>query len=276
MNDQINTVLVGLPGSGKTTFIAALWHILNGKKHLLKLNYRQSDRKYLEEIYAKWAAFEEIERSNTSTFNSIELDIIKNDNGVLKLNFPDVSGELYKDIYNSRTISNNLSETMININSILLFIHPISLKVDRYIGDVVKPNEVDESHVEEKDLSNSTNFDISQSQAIITDLVIALKNKNKIKNIAVIVSAWDTIEGFTPEKYIKEICPLFHMFLKNSGIKYKIWGVSAQGGDYENNQDMEQIQEYEDLTERIRIVDCEGENNDISLPLNWLIEQNEN
>ncbi|GAB6119999.1 TRAFAC clade GTPase domain-containing protein [Dysgonomonas termitidis] len=276
MSEQISTILVGLPGSGKTSFIAALWHILNEKKHSLKLNIRQSDRKYLEEIHAKWAVFEEIERSNTGTFYSIELDIIKDDSKVLKLNFPDVSGELYKDIYDSRTISSNLSKKMMNTNSILLFIHPNSLKVDRYIGDVVKPNEIDEAHVEEQDLSNLTNFEISQSQAIITDLIIALKNRNKIKNIAVIVSAWDTIKDFTPEKYIKESCPLFHMFLKNSGIKYKIWGVSAQGGDYKNNQDMRQIQEYEDLTERIRIVDCEGENNDISLPLNWLIEQNEN
>ena len=129
MSNQINTVLVGLPGSGKTTFIAALWHVLNEKKHSLKLNFRQSDRKYLEEIYAKWAAFEEIERSAAGTFHSIYLDIVKNDSEVLNLNFPDVSGELYKDIYNSRTISSNLSETMINTNSILLFIHPNSISV---------------------------------------------------------------------------------------------------------------------------------------------------
>ena len=276
MRDQVNTVLVGLPGSGKTSFIAALWHVLNEKKHSLKLNIRQSDRKYLEEIYAKWVAFEEIERSTAGTFHTIELDIAKNDSNILKLNFPDVSGELYKDIYNSRMTSRSLAETMTNTNSILLFIHPGSLKIDRYIGDVIKPSEIDSSVENEVDMSKFTNFEMSQTQAVITDLIIALKIKNEIKNIAIIVSAWDTVNGFNPEEYVKECCPLFYMFVKNSDINYRIWGVSAQGGNFDNREEMALLQECDDITRRIRIVDCEEESNDVSLPLNWLIEQNEN
>src|SRR5260370_11015765 len=61
-----NFVIVGLPGSGKTTFLAALWHIIEADETdcRLKLDHYEGDLKYLNSIAQAWRTFKKVPRTS--------------------------------------------------------------------------------------------------------------------------------------------------------------------------------------------------------------------
>ncbi len=69
-------------------------------------------------------------------------------------------------------------------------------------------------------------------------------------NVRFVISAWDLVEKefkqdkVTPEEYIKIKLPLLYQCLvfNSKLINYEIWGVSAQGGDFEDEGDLIKLQ----------------------------------
>lgn len=69
-------------------------------------------------------------------------------------------------------------------------------------------------------------------------------------NIRFVVSAWDIVEKefkgdkLTPEGYIKTKLPLLYQYLMCNAerFNYEIWGVSAQGGDFNDEEDLQKLQ----------------------------------
>jgi predicted ATPase len=57
MSSEKSFVICGLPGSGKTTFLAALWHLVSSREIETKLKFgslRSGDMTHLNEIAARW------------------------------------------------------------------------------------------------------------------------------------------------------------------------------------------------------------------------------
>lgn len=53
-----DVVLIGLPSSGKTTFLAALWYLVTSKQIPTRLKFRalgHGDRKHLNAIVKQWS-----------------------------------------------------------------------------------------------------------------------------------------------------------------------------------------------------------------------------
>lgn len=77
---------------------------------------------------------------------------------------------------------------------------------------------------------------------------------------------WDKVEKedeekeILPEIYIKRELPLLYQYVKTNTDKfgYQIWGVSAQGGDFGNEQEKNQILEN-GLDKYIKVVDFNGQ-----------------
>ena len=65
-----------------------------------------------------------------------------------------------------------------------------------------------------------------------------------------VISAWDLVEKefqqdkVMPEEYIKIKLPLLYQYLLFNAkiIDYEIWGVSAQGGDFDDKDDLKKLQ----------------------------------
>ena len=59
-------LMIGLRGSGKTTYLAALWHYLEFAEveDQLKLPQLQSDRDYLNSIRNNWLALKPVGRTS--------------------------------------------------------------------------------------------------------------------------------------------------------------------------------------------------------------------
>ncbi len=278
-----NTLLIGLPASGKSTFIAALWDLLNdsdSNNYKLKMNSRPAERTFLEGIYDKWVGFEKLDRTKIDSIESVSLSILKGENS-LELNFPDLAGEVFVDMYRYREISKDIEALIKSCNSIVVFINPEFLTVERHIDDVY-PNsstrvEGAELSVNVEEVTNQNLHNKLQSQVVLTDLLYGFfKIQPLIRKVAVVVSAWDCVEssglGFSPEKYLKGTCPLLYMYLKNGNFSHKIYGVSAQGCNYKKTEDLEKLQNLTKSVDRIKVVDDNIMSNDISMPLNWLLE----
>jgi hypothetical protein len=100
-------------------------------------------------------------------------------------------------------------------------------------------------------------------------------------NIAVIISAWDTIintpdpkySTLTPSQWIGKEMPLLEQFLETNSDLFnsKCFGVSAQGGDYKTDTD--HLNSHDLPSKRI-IVQVDSEiSKDITLPIRWLLNE---
>jgi hypothetical protein len=167
----------------------------------------------------------------------------------------------------------------------------IAIKVDIPEGtekDIEEQNSSNEIAVKDDILECTDNnfedkrikFNIRKvpTAVIIVDLFqILMKYSDKSLNIAIVISAWDKIlnlrNGITPSRWLKQTLPLLHQFLKSNRnqINFKLFGISAQGGDYETDSDT--LQQFSNPSDRIKVQDEDIVDNDITVPIKWLLTQ---
>lgn len=102
------------------------------------------------------------------------------------------------------------------------------------------------------------------------------------RRLTVLISAWDEVEGdgLDPAEVLALKLPLLNQYLRSGRDPWtwRIWGVSAQGGVYEDQDKGEQIaataalRELERPSDRIRVVNGKSVGSDITQPLEWLID----
>ena len=113
------------------------------------------------------------------------------------------------------------------------------------------------------------------------------------RKIVVMISAWDKAEGekLAPDAFLREKLPLLAQYLEagRDGWSSRVYGVSAQGGEYDGNEanaepvegrepkkagkgrDADRLREVDIPANRIRLVFGEEESNDLTEPLQWLM-----
>lgn len=114
---------MGAPNAGKSTFLAALWHSINPKDVHTDLTLERMARNvnYLYGIEKKWLEVEKLGRTVMGQEQenlTILLDDVK-----LELEFPDLSGETFRDMYDKREVSGKLKQKIENADSILYFVN---------------------------------------------------------------------------------------------------------------------------------------------------------
>lgn len=275
-NNESNYVLIGLPHSGKSTFIAALWHIVESKEleGTLTIKGLPDDRTYLNKLRDTWLSFKDFERTKVEYKHHITLTVTnQSDDYISKLKFPDVSGEMYKIQFENRKLDLEYVNMIQTAKGIILFINPDHIIVPQLISsiDACIGNETNSNNT---DIIKNWEYKFAPTQVVLVDLLQMIVQiiTNPIK-VAVVVSAWDVIKNTcdtNPLKWIEDNLPLLFQYLNSneSLLKYFYFGISAQGGNYS-----EQITELQSKSpsERI-IVQTENEtSNDITLPIKWLL-----
>ena len=102
------------------------------------------------------------------------------------------------------------------------------------------------------------------------------------RRLAVMLSAWDKArdEGLAPADYLKAKLPLLDQYLRrgSDGWDYRIYGLSAQGGDYDRvGKDVRKVPDAEELrnldrpSTRIQLLGPVPETHDLTEPLAWLM-----
>src|SRR5438874_5698242 len=126
MPSEGTVVMMGLPGSGKTTFLAALWHQLESAEipTAFIADELQPDREYLNRIRDKWLEFEEIPRTPIGIERSALLHLrhVRTE-AKFDLSIPDVAGETFASQWFDRRIPQSYVEQLETSFGLLLFVH---------------------------------------------------------------------------------------------------------------------------------------------------------
>jgi hypothetical protein len=242
-------VMIGLPASGKTSFLAALWYLVQHKEveHRLTLERMEGDSKHLNHISSLWASFEVVPRTSTSSERTVSM--VLNDSVTKKtitLTFPDLSGESFMAQWVERhfTVSydNFLKESVGGV----LFISPLDYRKPVRIASALpllkEMGAAGHSNSETDDSSIAWDPTKAPTQVQLVELLQFVAEReyfNPPFRLALVISAWDQLKGVkaTPLKWLVDEMPFLSQFLESNRrlFDFNVYGLSAQGGDYEDD-----------------------------------------
>lgn len=284
-------IMIGLPETGKTTFLAALYHVLEkrivvGSLHLAAIPEK---RDYLNLIRERWCDCVPQERTLTNTVFEVTLSVA--DQACSAANdviFPDVHGELFNQQYAQREWTPSFDNRVQSAHGILLFVHPskvrepVTIREEQELVAVIGGNGNTTLPASVQPTADGTDEaewspELAPTQVELVELlqfVLDRRGPGCPVNLAVMVSAWDLAKPASgdPAAWIRERLPLLDQYLRsNSGrLRTRYYGVSAQGGDLKYQKAALQV--VVEPSERIDIVGEGARPHDITAPLRWLMD----
>lgn len=285
MNGVINVSIVGLPSSGKTTFLAALWHMVREPGSATALSYdglSHGNYEHLNALAKRWRAGKIQQRTQIGGARDVTMRLKDTAGQKVEVSFPDLPGEDFARMWERRELDKGLLST-IAASAIVLLVNGDTIKIPAWV-------------VERMELAKKTGLlpvnveptewgaDLAPTQVKIVDLLQMLMSGDLdigSRRLALLISAWDKVEGdeLTPAEILESKLPLLHQYLHSGRDPWiwHVWGLSAQGGVYEDPEKEESFEETDKLrdlerpSDRIKIVDGNAIISDITKPLEWLI-----
>ncbi len=281
MSDSMNLLLVGLPQSGKTTYLAALWHVLEDQSSATKLKLKQlsGDRTYLNLIVEAWRACTPVPRTTLQTDDTtVALHLESDGFGEFTLSVPDLGGEAFDQQIEHRKMSAAHATLFRDANGVLLFVHPDVKKGTQ----ISAQDQITASIGGATEAGNAANpatvpvpwkVEMLPTQAKLVELLqFLLELVDQRLRVAVVVSAWDLVAsvGQNPREYLSRRMPLLRQFLDANDdlVDHAVFGVSAQGGAIPD--DKSKLLELDSL-KRIKVCHDSENDHDITKPLAWLL-----
>lgn len=270
--------IIGLPGSGKTTFLAALWHLLDANEVSSKfvLDKLVGDHTHLNTIVEAWRRCEEVPRTSMAAEVKVSIHVKETASGKKAvLHFPDLSGESFERQLSTRSCTPDYVGGFEGSGGILLFVTANGPSNGMTILDIAPlvPGEV---VIEKPEEHREWTPEMVSTQVNLVDLLQFLQRlpfRPGIRRVAIVVSAWDVIQtpDLEPAYWLQRELPLLYQFLySNPGsFEFRIYGVSAQGGDVTSDRKSDLV--VKTPSTRIRCVGPETEPHDLTSPIAWLM-----
>lgn len=299
MRRAVKLVVMGLPKAGKTTFLAALWHLLlsNEVKDSLFLAELQPSREHLNAIATLWRQWKALPRTTLPKERVVTINLqVPNHPEIYELAVPDASGEAFRRIFETRRCSNDFHVLASEAEAVILFVHPaqaippkqIDIGIDKLSELLDGPSlDADTNAIETPDVGSPAgpageplkwSPRYAACQAKLVDLLQISRRirGNAPLRLAVVISAWDLcdVENLNPANWIAKRLPLLHQYLTaNVDVcPYDIYGISAQGAELKNPGTLVDAIRSSD---RIK-VDWNGTvSSDLSLPIRRLLHPDE-
>jgi hypothetical protein len=281
-------LLIGLPATGKTTYLAALWHVVRQLEPAatLQLEKLDGDAKYVNQICQKWLTCEEVPRTNPESETVVSMRLRDRETGrITTLFFPDLSGESFELQWTTRQLTKGYDKQLRTTTGALFFINPMSViepvridQLDMAIADIEQLLPAEEPAVPASTLPKSWEPDRTPTQVQLVELLQFIVDRPSFRprfRLAVMISAWDRIahDRIAPLAWLEQRMPLLSQFLATNTNNFEIavYGVSAQGGEYAT--DAAQLALKRPF-ERILLI---GENvqrpQDLTEPIRWLMDE---
>lgn len=279
-------LFIGLPETGKTSFLAAFWYMIQSQlRTLLTLAQLPDDREYLNSIMTKWLTYEEPGHTQTDEKNLVMHLKHVPTGETADYNIPDLSGETFNQQWLNRSWDDQFESMLNDSAGTLLFVHPDKIvepvriaQVEPYRKRIAK--EFGETEEPPTDTEPQHDPAVVPTQVELVALLQFIRDANVTYTpykISIIISAWDLVRGpgLTPDEWLKQHLPLLSQYLSANTEFYKcqVFGVSAQGADYD--KDMASLQSHIETSNRIQVVSKEYDGHDITTPLAWIINDDE-
>lgn len=278
-------LIVGMPSSGKSTFIAALGEVLISGDVLSTMSIEglAESESHMVALHESWLSCKELDRTkNTGDENWLSFHVISGEDGIRStIQLPDLSGELLRDAVVTGFYPETLHQALDDCDGILLFTNTNTRYDDILIPDFAELLS-DESPAIEADAEGSIKnndekpFDPLEmpEQPKLVQLLQTITKINPFshRRLAIILSAWDTVEqSRTPDDWFYENRSMLSQYLEFNPKHWdvRIYGVSAQGGALPD--DKSKLQKILKASERVHIVGHEAAKHDLTAPIKWLM-----
>ena len=291
MTEANDVLLLGLSGTGKSTFMAALYGSIKSRSTqcTLALDVLEDDREYLETLSRLWANAKEIDRTSATVRVRLSLLDKRNDPpSRVGLCIPDMSGETFREQFESRQWTLEFEETYAGAERVALFVHAERMEEPATLYDLqharmglvdAVSDGVSKTHTEEV---GEWKVRSCRTQVKIVDLLQFLARTRplaKPRRLALIVSAWDRLQGtpaVSPRNWLAMTMGLLAQYIAANPSQYRVevFGVSAQGFDYKKDDPVERLAEVTTPAERVRVTRglSTDETRDITEPIQWLLD----
>jgi hypothetical protein len=281
--------ICGFPESGKTSYLAALWHLITTAAEPTVLRFdslRHGDSTHLNELAKRWRnGFKQI-RTEIPSSKLVSMNLKDASDRLMRVTLPDLSGESYRMMFEDRECSPLVAKTFENCDGMLLLIHADKIKQPQMVVTVAAQSQRLGSVIPDgQEVPWSANLAPTQVQLVeLLQLLTRDPLSVGFRRVSIVLSAWDKVEdeGRTPEEFLSERLPLLQQYLEAGldGWTWRVYGVSAQGGDYEKEgepftgRDLEKLVELRSLDEpsmRIKVVSAGRTSPDLTEPISWLM-----
>lgn len=264
-------IIVGLPEAGKSTYIGAFWAIEKDGNtgHKLICSKYPEDSTYLDSLKMEWNRQETVNRSSMQDHIEITFELKDNQTGRnISLCIPDFKGERFQAILQNN-LAPEVDKWLRETDSVLFFVG--------YSERDMLQDEIGCVTVESQSSSPKvlTINDISHWTKNIMLLKYIVQNYN-IRKFSICISAWDRVDMeiyATVEDWLRQQSAFLLNYIKENIPEYKLFGVSAQGLNYNDrlpDESIENIQERAENHQRAYVF--EGEKiYDITEPLYYLL-----
>lgn len=292
MSAAAHLLFMGLPGSGKTTFLAALWHVLDQRSSetRLRLTGLSVDRTYLHQITADWQKCSQVQRTKLEHEQVVSLSLASGTTE-FELTVPDLSGEGFEQQLRDRKITVEHHENIQRATGLVLFVHArvkegTRISYSRQLSAVLDGGPPRRAGTDaaggnaQKPAIEPWSIEKLPTQVALVELLqFALESVSRRVRVAVVISAWDLVEKAsftgTPHEYLKRELPLLWQFLDSNDdrLEHTVFGVSAQGGDITVAEQKHELLGLDDALKRVKVLHGSDAGRDITRPIAWLLEE---
>jgi hypothetical protein len=276
---QAKIVMLGMPETGKSTFMTSLFMVLEAQrvKTRLRLASYAGDRTYVNRLADRLRDMKSLEHTLFGAEDELTLELEDEGGRSFALTLPDYSGETLERALTRRGLLERVAHAIEESDGLILFLHPDTIDPGTSVADAeqilaalgARTPEAEKTR-ESKDWSNQLARTDVQMVDALQELLASTRPGLRI---SVVVSAWDVarVAANDPETWLEREMPLFTQFLANNPdrLTSRIFGVSAQGGSYVTDRD--QLLDKE-ISARTIVVGEGCEPHDLSAVIAWLLD----
>lgn len=273
-------LIIGLPESGKTSFIHAVDEVLQNpiSPEALCASGLAHDRTYLEKDKSDFRAGKKLARTERNLQEAPPELWFRHPRTQKegRVFLPDVSGEIYRDQWVDRSWSKQYREQLSSIDGLLVFVRAdVPAANTEILGQLLELAQGG-GQAEPWDAKKAG------AQVQLTDVLQFIATSTQLRRpvrAAVLISAWDTVEKAganlpqDPAKFLEREWPLVSQYLSSNPETFLVrtYGVSALGGSDDELQKLSHLPPHE----RARIIDGKDHSKDLTRPLRWLLQLDE-
>jgi hypothetical protein len=275
-------VMLGMPETGKSTYMTALFIALEAQrvKTRMKLASYAGDRTYVNRLAEQLRDLKSLDHTQFGTEGEMTLDLEDDSGRIFSLTIPDHSGETLDRALTRRAISDHVAEAIGECQGLVLFLHPDTINPGSTVADADKiiaalgATSTQPAREKPRDWSNN----LARTDVQMVDALQEVSaNATPALRVSIVISAWDIarLSAPNPYRWLQQEMPLLTQYLANNAdhLTSRVFGVSAQGGNYET--DREELLAKEASSRTIVIGDC-CEPHDLSAVIAWLLDDEPN
>lgn len=276
--------IAGFSDVGKTTLLAALWHVLTSSDEVpgaLTLAALPKEAEHLNSLRDKWQSCESVPHTIMASEHILSLELSRADGvhlGTVVL--PDLAGETFSAQWTQRQAPGAMAALFEDSCGVLLLVHSTKIHQPERLRDQASvANMLDGGATPPTKSAPQQAIpwqpEESGTDVQLVDLLQCIRfhmgERREQIRLALGVSAWDLVDDASPTDWLKRRLPLLQQYLdaNSDSIQLRVYGISAQGGAYEKGT--EDLLEKLNPSERIKIVGEDCKPHDVTAPIAWLL-----